>query len=224
MIIDSGCKKFATIDACPRLFFVTSVVSNAILQGSISELTGGKFANGAMTAAFRVSFNDILESSVELAKRWNKVGGLLELKYAVRKMSDKHYKQFVSGTSLEVVESGIGFGIEESRLSFEGTIARVGIAELAALNKAALNLTADAAEAIITKGLKRYGAKIPTKKALAYWAIDKIGLFENDIDAFKLIDVSLEIAQDYKNTRELFSVMFEDKSVYSRFKDMMREY
>ena len=41
---------------------VTSVVSNAILQGSISELTGGKFANGAMTAAFRVAFNDGLSS------------------------------------------------------------------------------------------------------------------------------------------------------------------
>jgi len=36
---------------------VTSVVSNAILQGSISELTGGKFANGAITGAFRTAFN-----------------------------------------------------------------------------------------------------------------------------------------------------------------------
>ena len=34
------------------------MVSNAIVQGTISEVTGGKFSNGAMTAAFRVAFND----------------------------------------------------------------------------------------------------------------------------------------------------------------------
>jgi len=37
-----------------------AIVTNAILQGSISEATGGKFANGAMSAAFRVAFNDFL--------------------------------------------------------------------------------------------------------------------------------------------------------------------
>jgi len=37
-----------------------AIVNNAILQGTISEITGGKFANGAMSAAFRVAFNDTL--------------------------------------------------------------------------------------------------------------------------------------------------------------------
>ncbi|KAA3642108.1 MAG: hypothetical protein DWP95_05690 [Proteobacteria bacterium] len=38
------------------------MVSNAILQGTISEVTGGKFANGAMSGAFRAAFNDVLGS------------------------------------------------------------------------------------------------------------------------------------------------------------------
>ena len=44
---------------------VQDVITNAILQGTISELTGGKFTNGAMSAAFRVAFNHNAENRKE---------------------------------------------------------------------------------------------------------------------------------------------------------------
>ena len=34
-------------------------VANAVLGGVVSELGGGKFANGAMTAAYTMMFNDL---------------------------------------------------------------------------------------------------------------------------------------------------------------------
>ena len=34
-------------------------IANAIVAGTISEVTGGKFVNGAMSAAFRVAFNEM---------------------------------------------------------------------------------------------------------------------------------------------------------------------
>ena len=36
------------------------IVTNAVLSGTVSELGGGKFANGAITGAFVVMFNDLM--------------------------------------------------------------------------------------------------------------------------------------------------------------------
>lgn len=36
------------------------IVANAVLSGTVSELGGGKFANGAITGAFAVMFNDLM--------------------------------------------------------------------------------------------------------------------------------------------------------------------
>lgn len=38
------------------------IVANAVLSGTIDELGGGKFANGAITGAFSIMFNDMLHS------------------------------------------------------------------------------------------------------------------------------------------------------------------
>jgi RHS repeat-associated protein len=48
-----------------------AVVSNALLQGTISEATGGKFANGALSAAFRVAFNQALTPKKPVSKPIN---------------------------------------------------------------------------------------------------------------------------------------------------------
>ena len=37
-----------------------SVVANAVLCGTVSEIGGGKFANGAVTGAFAMMFNDMM--------------------------------------------------------------------------------------------------------------------------------------------------------------------
>ena len=42
---------------------VGSIIFNVIVQGTISELTGGKFRNGALSAAFRTAFNDNAKKS-----------------------------------------------------------------------------------------------------------------------------------------------------------------
>ncbi len=36
------------------------VAVNAVVSGTISEIGGGKFANGAVTGAFSVLFNDMM--------------------------------------------------------------------------------------------------------------------------------------------------------------------
>lgn len=41
------------------LSYAEQVVANAVLGGVVSELGGGKFANGAMTAAYTMMFNDL---------------------------------------------------------------------------------------------------------------------------------------------------------------------
>ena len=38
------------------------ISSNAVLSGTVSEIGGGKFANGAITGAFSVMFNDMMHS------------------------------------------------------------------------------------------------------------------------------------------------------------------
>jgi hypothetical protein len=50
------------------------IVANAIVAGTISEVTGGKYANGAMSAAFRVAFNDTLDGKKD--KLINKIRDL----------------------------------------------------------------------------------------------------------------------------------------------------
>ena len=39
------------------------IVTNAVLSGTVSEIGGGKFANGAITGAFAVMFNDLMHGS-----------------------------------------------------------------------------------------------------------------------------------------------------------------
>ena len=36
------------------------MVANAVLIGTVSEIGGGKFANGAVTGAFAMMFNDMM--------------------------------------------------------------------------------------------------------------------------------------------------------------------
>jgi RHS repeat-associated protein len=44
------------------------VVANAIIAGTISQATGGKFANGAMSASFRLAFNELAGMVSKLEK------------------------------------------------------------------------------------------------------------------------------------------------------------
>lgn len=36
------------------------IAANAVLGGTVDELGGGKFANGAITSAFSIMFNDMM--------------------------------------------------------------------------------------------------------------------------------------------------------------------
>ena len=42
------------------------IVANAVLSGTVSEIGGGKFANGAITGAFAVMFNDLMHPTDDL--------------------------------------------------------------------------------------------------------------------------------------------------------------
>ena len=44
--------------------YVGNIAKNAIISGSVSRITGGKFANGAVFGAFRYMFNDSLEHGI----------------------------------------------------------------------------------------------------------------------------------------------------------------
>ena len=48
------------------------VSANAVLSGTVSELGGGKFANGAITGAFSIMFNDIMHDTRRLVRRYIK--------------------------------------------------------------------------------------------------------------------------------------------------------
>ena len=50
------------------LSYAEQVVANAVLGGVVSELGGGKFANGAMTAAYTMMFNDLAHKSKRIVK------------------------------------------------------------------------------------------------------------------------------------------------------------
>ncbi len=50
--------KIDTLDAANRRFSPSRVIAAALVGGSVSAASGGKFANGAVTAAFSRAFND----------------------------------------------------------------------------------------------------------------------------------------------------------------------
>ena len=52
-----GCELLSSYGG--SLSYAEQVVANAVLGGVVSELGGGKFANGAMTAAYTMMFNDL---------------------------------------------------------------------------------------------------------------------------------------------------------------------
>ena len=49
--------------------FTGRIIANSLVAGTISEVTGGKFANGAMSAAFRVAFNEVAGGNSQKAAR-----------------------------------------------------------------------------------------------------------------------------------------------------------
>ena len=52
--------------------YYAKVASSAFVAGTISQITGGKFANGAFSGAFRFMFNDAAHKAAEWAK--SKIG------------------------------------------------------------------------------------------------------------------------------------------------------
>ncbi|WP_372627984.1 toxin TcdB middle/N-terminal domain-containing protein, partial [Arsukibacterium sp.] len=50
---------------------VKGTVLSAVISGTVSELTGGKFANGASTGAFQYLFNHARESMLQKSRHWN---------------------------------------------------------------------------------------------------------------------------------------------------------
>ena len=61
---------------------VGEISANAVLSGTVDELGGGKFANGAVTGAFSIMFNDMMHS-IEFKKiNWEKVVKELQKLYA----------------------------------------------------------------------------------------------------------------------------------------------
>jgi len=55
--------------------YYAKVASSVFVAGTISQITGGKFANGAWSGAFRFMFNEWYHKLGEsLTKLWNKKG------------------------------------------------------------------------------------------------------------------------------------------------------
>lgn len=50
-LIDSNAKSLGKVG---------KITANAVLSGTVSELGGGKFANGAITGAYSIMFNDMM--------------------------------------------------------------------------------------------------------------------------------------------------------------------
>ena len=65
------------------LSYAEQVVANAVLGGVVSELGGGKFANGAMTAAYTMMFNDLAHK-----KKNEKTSSLKGDSYALSENTD----------------------------------------------------------------------------------------------------------------------------------------
>ncbi len=119
------------------------IVSNAILQGTISEVTGGKFANGAVTAGFRVAFNDmqnaVISEGAKLNPNWtygDRINGQLVDAYGdpspapgmiLRRdglswqTPDGAASEAAFGPRYNGVESKISFGVGEANFFFKGT-------------------------------------------------------------------------------------------------------
>lgn len=72
-----------------NLPYAGQIAANATLGGLVSELGGGKFANGAMTAAYTMMFNDLMHQD----------GDDKEYK-SIKKDNDKENQLSVSGTCL----------------------------------------------------------------------------------------------------------------------------
>lgn len=51
-----------------------SVVANAVVSGTVSEIGGGKFANGAVTGAFAMMFNDMMHQGQKKIRDISKKG------------------------------------------------------------------------------------------------------------------------------------------------------
>lgn len=47
---------------------IGEISANAILSGTVDELGGGKFANGAITGAFSIMFNDMMHTKKKVKK------------------------------------------------------------------------------------------------------------------------------------------------------------
>ena len=65
---------------------VGEISANAILSGTVSELGGGKFANGAITGAFHIMFNDMAHSIKFKHINWKKV--VIELRKLYKKYNE----------------------------------------------------------------------------------------------------------------------------------------
>ena len=65
-----GCELLSSYGG--SLSYAEQVVANAVLGGVVSELGGGKFANGAMTAAYTMMFNDLAHKSKRIVKTYKK--------------------------------------------------------------------------------------------------------------------------------------------------------
>ena len=72
-----------------NLPYAGQIAANATLGGLVSELGGGKFANGAMTAAYTMMYNELMHPSVKrvlknILKKGASYNRIMALKYAIQ--------------------------------------------------------------------------------------------------------------------------------------------
>ena len=65
---------------------VAKIAANAVLSGTVSEIGGGKFANGAITGAFSMMFNDYMHRRirVKMMKQLGRTPGLRLARHAAQ--------------------------------------------------------------------------------------------------------------------------------------------
>lgn len=56
----AGAGGYAINEYASSLGNVGEAAANAVLSGTVSEIGGGKFANGAITSAFAMMFNEMM--------------------------------------------------------------------------------------------------------------------------------------------------------------------
>lgn len=111
-----------------------------VIGGTISKVTGGKFANGATTAAFAQAFNG--ETAIEELKQNQKIAllkikGLLEVNYSekdgiIAGVGDKFSLEFKEGNVLAKIKQGkryVAFGQDLNKEITEIALA-AGIGEM----------------------------------------------------------------------------------------------